>query len=58
MQIDIDPMDFLQDLEVETIVETRYTNDPGSDTQYICVRTKLYWKGQLISESEGEDFVH
>lgn len=58
MQVDIDPMDFLRDLEVETVVETRYTNDPGSDTQYICVRTKLYWKGQLISESEGEDFVH
>lgn len=55
---DIDPMDFLRDLEVETIVETRYTNDPGSDLQYVCVRTKLYWKGQLISESEGEDFVN
>lgn len=54
---DIDPMDFLRDLEVETTVETRHTNDPGSDTQYIRVCTKLYWRGQLISESEGEDYV-
>lgn len=54
---DIDPMDFLRDLEVETKVETSYTNDPNSDVQYIRVYTKLYWRGQLISESEGEDYV-
>lgn len=51
-------MDFLSELSIETTVSIGYTNDPGSDIQVVTVKTKLYWRDQLISESEGEDYVH